>query len=126
HLTSLSPRPEHPHFATVPESFRLDCWSTLLDAEGHQLAHTHPGAWLSGVYYVQLPPEVRPDDDSHAGWIEFGGSGYGLPEHDGPVRLVPPEVGHVVLFPSYFLHRTVPFQSATQRISIAFDLTPAD
>ena len=125
-LASMERRPDHPHFAAIPEDFRLDCWSTILDAEGHQLPHTHPGAWMSGVYYVQVAAEVRSDDESHAGWIEFGAAGYGLPAHDGPLRLGPPEVGHVVLFPSYFLHRTVPFQSTTQRISIAFDLVPTD
>ena len=32
--------------------------------------------------------------------------------------------GRVVLFPSYFYHRTIPFESDEQRISIAFDLMP--
>ncbi|HAA92407.1 MAG: hypothetical protein CMM48_17695 [Rhodospirillaceae bacterium] len=125
-LPALEPRPGHPQFDTIPSDYRIESWSTILNAEGHQLSHIHPTAWLSGVYYVQLPPEVSENDPDHKGWIEFGGSGYDLPEHDGPVRLVPPAEGRLVLFPSYFLHRTVPFQSATQRISIAFDLIPID
>ncbi len=124
YLVSLTPRQNHPHFRTKPNKFRLDCWSTLLNAEGYQLPHSHPSAWLSGVYYVQLPPEIKSADETHAGWIEFGASGYGLPEHSGPLRLITPKVGHMVLFPSYFLHRTVPFHSETQRISIAFDIVP--
>ncbi|MEE2932012.1 MAG: putative 2OG-Fe(II) oxygenase [Pseudomonadota bacterium] len=124
YLASLTPQPNHPHFRAKPNKFRLDCWSTLLNAEGYQLPHNHPSAWLSGVYYVQLPPEIKSADETHAGWIEFGASGYGLPDHSGPLRLITPKVGHMVLFPSYFLHRTVPFHSDTQRISIAFDIVP--
>jgi hypothetical protein len=30
----------------------------------------------------------------------------------------------LLLFPSYFYHRTLPFRSAEQRISIAFDVVP--
>jgi len=30
----------------------------------------------------------------------------------------------LVLFPSYFYHRTEPFESQDQRISIAFDIVP--
>ena len=122
YLASLTPRPDHPYFRAKPNKFRLDCWSTILNAEGYQLPHTHPSAWLSGVYYVQLPPEIKSTDETHAGWIEFGASGYGLPDHSGPLRLITPKVGHMVLFPSYFLHRTVPFHSETLRISIAFDI----
>ena len=30
----------------------------------------------------------------------------------------------MLLFPSYFYHRTMPFTGAGQRVSIAFDLMP--
>jgi hypothetical protein len=32
----------------------------------------------------------------------------------------------MILFPSYFYHRTVPFRSDDYRISIAFDIIPLD
>ena len=124
YLASLIPQPNHPYFRAKPNKFRLDCWSTLLNAEGYQLPHSHPSAWISGVYYVQVPAEIGTADETHAGWIEFGASGYGLPDHSGPLRLITPKVGQMVLFPSYFMHRTVPFHSDTQRISIAFDIVP--
>jgi hypothetical protein len=41
-----------------------------------------------------------------------------------PRRLVQPEVGTLVLFPSYMWHGTVPFESAEPRITVAFDLLP--
>ena len=40
------------------------------------------------------------------------------------VRSCPPHEGLVVLFPSYFYHRTEPFVSQEKRISIAFDILP--
>ncbi len=30
----------------------------------------------------------------------------------------------MLLFPSFFFHRTVPFEAPEQRISIAFDIRP--
>jgi hypothetical protein len=40
------------------------------------------------------------------------------------VRAVQPEEGMMILFPSYFYHRTVPFETGETRISIAFDVMP--
>ena len=40
------------------------------------------------------------------------------------VETIRPEEGMLVLFPSYFYHRTIPFESAQQRICIAFDAIP--
>jgi hypothetical protein len=37
---------------------------------------------------------------------------------------VAPAPGRLVIFPSYFHHRTLPFASGEQRISIAFDVMP--
>ena len=123
-LRDIKPQNEHPHYGSIPSDYRIQSWSTILDAEGHQLSHLHPTGWLSGVYYAQVPPELSKNDPKNRGWLEFGGSGYDLPAHNGPVKLVAPTEGGLVLFPSYFLHRTIPFQSKTQRISIAFDLIP--
>jgi tetratricopeptide (TPR) repeat protein len=121
HLAGLSPDPAHPHFAALPDGWDLHAWATVLGEGGHQLGHIHASAFLSGVVYVQLPAEIG--GESTDGWIELGRPGYGLPVADDPeVRLVRPEVGLVVLFPGYCFHRTVPFRSATRRISVAFDV----
>ncbi len=37
-----------------------------------------------------------------------------------------PEEGLMLLFPSYFYHRSVPFEAAERRISISFDVLPVD
>ena len=50
----------------------------------------------------------------------FDREGDRVPLHK--VRRVCPQEGSMFFFPSYFLHGTVPFESAEPRISIAFDL----
>jgi hypothetical protein len=40
-----------------------------------------------------------------------------------PLRRVRPEEGRPVLFPSYFFHRTTPFDADGTRVSLAFDVT---
>ena len=59
------------------------------------------------------------------GWIEFGRPLRELTGSLEPeVETILPEEGMLVLFPSYFYHQTIPFESTEQRISIAFDAVP--
>lgn len=125
YIHELAPDPAHPHLAAAPERWRLRAWVTILEAQGHQLPHIHPSAWLSGVYYVQLPATVKCGPADGAGAIEFGRPPDELVlSAEPPVRLVRPEEGLLVLFPSYLYHRTLPFESDQRRISIAFDVIP--
>jgi hypothetical protein len=39
-----------------------------------------------------------------------------------PLKLIKPEPGMLVLFPSFFWHGTVPFESAISRLTVAFDV----
>lgn len=124
---ALPPDPAHPYLARRPEKLGLSVWGVVMDSQGHQIAHIHPSAWLSGVYYPKVPVVVGADDADHSGWIEFGRA----PEdfhaaQDPAVRLILPEEGLMLLFPSYFYHRTVPFESDDPRISIAFDVLGRD
>jgi len=125
YITQLPVDPAHPFLATRPSRYRLTAWAIVLQAEGHQIPHNHPSAWLSGVYYVQLPAIVAMPGQQQAGWIEFGRP----PDHfhttvEAEVRAFQPEEGLMLLFPSFIYHRTVPFESAETRISIAFDVVP--
>ena len=108
-----------------PQRWYLNVWSVVLGAAGYQKPHIHPSAWLSGVYYVRVPDVVAEDPDRQAGWIEFGQPSERLAIAQPPaVHCLQPRPGLMVLFPSYFYHRTVPFESGEQRISIAFDVLP--
>ena len=123
YLGSLGADPGHPFVASAPRRFTLSVWSIILEGQGHQVPHIHPTAWLSGVYYVRLPELMSRPGSGEAGWIEFGRPPDHFHNSVAPeVRAYQPEQGLMFLFPSYFYHRTVPFDSADQRISISFDV----
>ncbi len=113
-------------FDGQPDSWCLTMWAVVMDAQGHQLPHIHPAAWLSGVYYVQVPEEINDHDKGKAGWIEFGAPPDTMNcrgEHR--LRIFRPVAGNCFIFPSFFYHRTIPFESKQKRISIAFDAIPS-
>jgi hypothetical protein len=42
-----------------------------------------------------------------------------------PRRIERPQVGRLVIFPSYLWHGTLPFESEQPRLTVAFDAVPA-
>ena len=125
---ALPAAPGHPFLSIKPSYWRLNVWGIVIDRpQGFVESHIHTKSWLSGVCYLELPSDVDGDDGTHAGWIEFGRA----PEEFGcvgepPITLFKPEPGKVLLFPGYFYHRTVPYQSDERRISVAFDVQAGD
>jgi uncharacterized protein (TIGR02466 family) len=118
--------PDHPWMAAAPDNLALSVWGVVMEGRGHQIPHIHPAAWLSGVYYARVPDFIAERDAGQAGWIEFGRP----PDHfhnkvRPETRAFRPEVGLMILFPSTFYHRTIPFEEAGSRVSIAFDLMAA-
>ena len=106
-----------------PADWKLTMWAVIMQSQGFQLPHMHPAAWLSGVYYPQLPSSLN--DTDQAGWIEFGRPPETLqPKKKHTARIYKPEEGLLLLFPSYMYHLTIPFDSDEKRISIAFDVIP--
>lgn len=125
YVHDLPPGRGHPHVAATPKGWALDVWANILGADDHQTGHIHNLGWLSGVYYVTMPPDVRADDLEQQGWIEFNRPGYGIPHRGGAtLRTLYPATGTAALFPSYVWHRTIPFTGQGERISVAFDLHP--
>lgn len=125
-LAEFPEDPQHPFWGRRPGSPGGDsvvfsgAWSVRLSSEGFHTNHMHPEGWISSALYIALPDETGQGDD-HAGHIQFGVPlGMELP----PQRIVRPQVGTLVLFPSYMWHGTVPFVSQQPRITVAFDLVP--
>ena len=119
--------PSHPFLTSQPKQWTYDIWATVLGAQGHQAPHIHRSGWLSGCYYAKIPDVITPESSSRDGWIEFGRPQDNANAAAEPiVRSYAPHEGMVVLFPSYFYHRTEPFESDEMRISIAFDIIPAE
>ena len=119
--------PGHFLLEVRPPDLVMRMWGVVMHAGGHQIPHIHPAAWLSGVYYPEVPDFVSAGDPEHRGWIEFGRpSKEDFPDIGPmPADAIRPEEGLLIIFPAWFYHRTVPYPANARRISVAFDLVPA-
>jgi tetratricopeptide (TPR) repeat protein len=126
YLAALPHDPSHPYLSVRPRAWKLDGWGTLLRAMGEQEHHFHQHGWVSGVYYAKLPKFVGSPETGLAGCIEF----CRFPRHSragahSDFVAVKPTQGLLLLFPSYFYHRVVPFGECPEmRVSIAFNAMP--
>lgn len=124
-LAALPTDATHPFLRRNSGHFNFaGSWSVRLRSAGHHISHIHPAGWLSSAAYIELPPEVASSDNA-------GALAFGVPEAflglDLPPRLVvPARPGKLVLFPSYFWHGTIPFNSQQSRLTVAFDAVPMD
>ncbi|MBD3730894.1 MAG: hypothetical protein IE933_14435 [Sphingomonadales bacterium] len=115
-------------FDACPERAFLRTWCVITDSDGFEGWHVHQFGWLSGVYYVRVPESIS-RGNSNAGCLAFG-----LPEdlagREGAKRygekLVRPQEGLMVTFPSHAYHRTYPHETGEKRICFAFDVRPLD
>ena len=103
-----------------PSKKKLFAWHVILKNQGYQDAHIHSGGWLSGVIYLKPVPTLEKNE----GAIEFGLNGKFYSDVSSPKIIYQPKLGDIILFPSSLHHKTIPFSTDTDRISIAFDLMP--
>ncbi len=94
--------------------------------------HSHPGAFWSGVYYVDDGGIA--DDPSLGGELEFMDPRGPLPVMNAPhlrmsgsltvgaTEKVQPKAGRMVIFPAWLVHQVRPYHGSAERISIAFNL----
>lgn len=124
YIQDLPEDADHPLLTRKASDFTFNgSWSCRLKSSGFHTNHVHPMGWISSAYYVDVPDAVD-DDAGKQGWLKFGESHMGLSARDRPEHHVKPGVGRLALFPSYFWHGTVPFQSSHDRLTIAFDVVP--
>jgi tetratricopeptide (TPR) repeat protein len=99
-------------------------WSVRLRTSGHHRSHVHPRGWISSACYVELP-DCMNDALTDEGILTFGQPSMRTTPTLAAEYSVRPQVGMLVLFPSYFWHGTVPFSSNQPRLTVAFDAVPA-
>jgi tetratricopeptide (TPR) repeat protein len=98
-------------------------WSVRLRNRGFHTNHVHPRGWISSAFYVELP-EVMAESRTDEGILSFGMPGILTTPALEAQYSVRPTAGMLVLFPSYFWHGTVPFESPQPRLTVAFDAVP--
>ena len=103
-----------------PSEKHLHAWHVILKQQGFQTPHIHAGGWLSGVVYLKVVPHLGKNE----GAIELSLNGELFSDSNSPKLIHEPDAGDIILFPSSLHHRTIPFTSNEDRISIAFDLMP--
>src|SRR5471030_3267470 len=96
--------------------------------------HSHPGAYWSGVYYVDdggidadpaLGGELEfmdprgPGPAMYAPQLAFGSAGLSA----GANETIRPKSGRLVMFPAWLLHQVRPYIGKAALISIAFNLS---
>lgn len=119
--TYITEMPQTAKMPPRPERLGMSAWIVALDEAGFQHPHFHPRGWLSGVYYVSAPDDGN--DPDAPGAIEFGCLPWeATPKVPPKPLLVQPVTGQMLVFPSYFHHRTLPKKSAAPRICISFDV----
>jgi tetratricopeptide (TPR) repeat protein len=124
-MAMFQPDPHHPFLGRLTGSLKFQgSWSVRLANEGFHISHIHPQGWLSSACYIDLPPEVGGNSD--AGALAFGVPDAALKLDLKPRRVIRPQPGMLLLFPSYFWHGTLPFESAEKRLTVAFDAAPID
>jgi tetratricopeptide (TPR) repeat protein len=116
----------HPMITNQPGCVALNSWAVAVHDDGHETWHIHPSGWISGVYYVQVP-EIELTQDKSPGAIEFGPYPFDCQRESTAWQCccVEPKAGMLLLFPSYYAHRTMPTNVREPRICVAFDAIPS-
>ncbi len=119
-------------------SWSINAWSNINRKGDSNEFHIHPGAFWSGVYYVddggcyqnkKFNGEFIIMDPRGSGPSMYsplycfnspGGNSVGATE------LLPPRNGIILLFPSWLYHGVRPYNGNSERISISFNLSIPD
>ena len=113
------------------ESFINSAWVVSQYENEYNPLHNHTGCDISGVIYLKMPDtkgrrniESKKGKDDNDGDITFVHSAMGQRNHDileKGIFTITPQVGQMVLFPSYLLHTVYPFIGKEERRCIAFN-----
>ena len=115
-------------------NWKISGWANINRANNANVAHIHPGAYWSAVYYVATDGSKDP---AQGGALKLFDPRGGLPLMYCPVlrmgmegymtagntELHYPRAGQCVIFPSWLSHAVTPYRGAGERISLAFNFS---
>ena len=99
-------------------------WYVKMQLGGHLSSHIHEEGWVSGAVYLAIPKDSGPGGQEGAIELSSDGDEYPRLHDEFEKKVILPNVGDVIFFPSSVFHRTIPFSSNEERICIAFDIKP--
>lgn len=104
-------------------AFDVYGWAAVNRKGHYNLVHLHPMATWSGVYYVDAG---EPGDDTTDGALEFthpvsASTMTFFPGVLPSARIVKPQTGMLILFPSYLLHSVRLYRAERPRICVPFN-----
>ena len=105
-----------------PKSYSIYAWLVSMKSGGKINPHMHDVGWLSGSFYINVPPKLKADSGNLVLCIDDN-------EQESQNNLNPKKImnvttGSLCLFPSSLYHYTIPFESKEDRIVLAFDVRP--
>lgn len=104
-----------------PRTYNIRAWFVKLLKQGFQKSHIHPTAWLSGVFYINVPKNLI----KNQGALKLSVQGYDYPKYKKMEQIYfKPKNYDLVIFPSSLFHSTIPFISSNSRCVIPFDMVP--
>jgi uncharacterized protein (TIGR02466 family) len=112
-------------------SWTLFAWYNINRYGDHHAPHTHPRSYLSGTYYVRMPPAPADGDDARnrqacisfydprtaANMVTVGSEPDARAAH-----VVRPSAGTLLMWPSPLQHYVHPNLSEEQRVTISYNL----
>ena len=123
-IDDLEADPDHPFLRFINREFvYTGVWSTIIEESGYDRSHVHNEGWMSGTYYAKVPDFDEAQLGEHDGCIQFGepNTMYAS-ERNATRRIIAPQIGTVVLFPSYYWHGVRKFDRNGVRHSVSYDL----
>lgn len=109
--------------AEIPKASYANCWSIIFGTAGSSNYHTHPGAQISGTYYLQVPDDLEEDGK----FCVPDQRTIALNTHEGASTWrYSPKVGQGLVFGSWMPHYVESHFSKDDRISISWNITIED
>lgn len=115
YINRLPPHRSHPFLARPGVEFEFAASrSVCLAPGGFRATHVRPGAWISAVYCAQA-------GSGHGGELILGEPDIDVGPRGAALRTLQPDVGQLVLFPSYMWQGTRPLGGEGERIDVLLD-----